>query len=267
VKSLSIVSNVTFNLPLAEGPSSTNREKFSLSELKHEALIEVKDALKTELGIEEDLPWEKVFLLASGISISEHEKYGAGELAAFLDQRRPGGRFAVQPLFRTLCGELGRRATNEWQPASFDELCQKKGIRRVDLEAFLRVAESQPDPEEQLRNVKDQLRGEGLAYRDVFEIEAAWRRYDIQRIDHADIAVQTLREQVGAVVAQVMQSTTWLTLREFITEGQATFVRLHGMPTFPFDVKYLQGALLHEFKTHEARQLPPAHPQSSTRTP
>ena len=267
VKSLNIVSNVTFNLPLCEATASSDRDKFCLSELKDDALVEVKEAVKKELEIEEDLPWEKVFLLACGISITEHEKYGTGQLAEFLDQRRPGGRFAVHPLFRTLCGELGRRATNEWQPTSFEELCQKKGFRRIDLEKFLRVAESQPYPEDQLEKVKEQLLREGLDYRGVAEIEAAWRRYDIQKIDRADMTVQTLKNQLVAVVGVVAPSTAWRSLREFIAEAQTTFVRLHGLPSPPFDIKYLQGALLHEFKTFETRQLPPPDSQPSSGTP
>ncbi len=267
VRSLNVVSNVRFKIPLANLPASTDRERFSMGELREESLREVKEAIRTELEFDEELPWERVYLVASGLSITEHEKYGAGELTEFLDRRRPGGRFAVQPLFRTLCGELSRRATNEWQPVSFGELCQKKGIRRVDLEHFLRVAENQLDPEEQLRSVKLQLMQEGHVYRDVIEIEAGWRRYDIDRIDQADMIVQNFKEQVISIVKEVRSSTSWRTLREFLADARRAFVRRYGQPVAPFSAKYLEGALLHEFKSHEARELPSSDSQPPAGAP
>lgn len=267
VKTLNLVSNVTFKLPLTSAPASTDRDNFCLSELSDEILREVKDAIRNELRIEGELPWDRVYFHTSGISIKEHEKYAVGELAAFLERRRPDGRFAVQPLFRTLCGELARCATNEWKPVSFDELCQKKGIRRADLEGFLQFAENQPIPGEQLRTVKEQLTHEGATYRDVSDIEASWRRYDIDKLDQANMPVQMLKKQIVAVVNDVARSRRWRTLNEFLAEAQERFVRLHGPPDYPIDIKYLQGAILYEFKAHETRQLPQADSQPATGTP
>jgi hypothetical protein len=237
-----------------------------LSALTAEALREVSEAVRKELGIEEALPWDKVYLLTSGISLTEHEKYATGELAAFLDRFRPGGRFAVQPLFRTLCGELARRATHEWHPVSFEELCQRKGIRRADLEDILQVAVSQPNQGEGLEAVKAQLRQEGTTYREIGEIEAAWLRYDIDRINDAAVTVQAFKKQVMSVVEEVVGSKRWQTLREFVAEAEADFLRRHGSLDSPFDVKYLRGAILYELKAHEARQLPSADSQPARET-
>lgn len=260
VKSLNIVSNVTFKIPLADAPKSLDRERFSLTDLADEPLHIVKEAIRKELG-EVSLPWDKVYFITTGISITEHEKYGVGELAEFLEHRHPGGRSAVQPLFRTLCGELVRRARNEWHPVSFEELCQKKGISRTDLESFLHVADSQSDLEMQFQPVETQLTMEGITYREVKHLEIAWRRYEINRMDQSDVFIQTFRQDVLAVVEEVKEMSSWHTLGGFLSKAQEVFIDRNGQPVSPLDMTYLKGAILYEIKTLEIQELSSVNPQ------
>jgi hypothetical protein len=235
-----------------------------LADLSPDALTDVREAMKAELAIEVELPWEKVMLLTTGISIHDHESYGAGRLAAFLEARKPGARFPVQPLFRTICSELGRRSTNEWEPTSYEELCLKKGIRRSDFEAFLRHGYSVLDPEDELKEVMKQLRYESVAFREIMAIEAAWRKYDIDRIDHSNLVVQMVREQLTIIVGLIHVSPEWHTLKDMVVEGVDTFNRQFGAPIPQFDTTYLKGALLYEIRSAKSRELSAADSQPST---
>jgi hypothetical protein len=265
VRSLSLVSNVSFNAPLANGSNGKTRDSLSLADLSPVMLTSVSDAIKAELAIEAEPPWDKVFLLTTGISIHEHETYGAGRLAEFLEARKPGSRFAVQPLFRTICSELGRRSTNEWEPASYEELCLKKGIRRCDFEAFLRHGDIVWDSEEELKEVKALLAYESVNYREIMDIEAGWRQYDIERLNHSDLAVQMVREQLTSIVGVIYASPSWLTLGDMVVEGVNAFNLQFGAPIPKFNTTYLKGALLYEFKSAKSRGLPASDSQPSTR--
>lgn len=267
VESLNIVSNATFDLPVASPPPSTDRDRICLADLDSVSLEDIKSKIGSELKCAIDLPWNKVFLMTSGINITDHDTYGAGELSKYLDKRRPGGRFAVQPLYRTLCAEVRRRADNEWQPISFEELCKKKGLRRVDLEEFLQHAERQPDPEKYLAEVRGQLLSEGLQYRSVVEIVAAWHRYSVERIDQTNIVMQEFCGRIVEAVEEAAASTAWQTLREYVAEAASIFEKKHGAITAPFDSKLMQGAILYEYKAYESRQHSPSHSESSPEEP
>jgi hypothetical protein len=264
VGKLCLVSNVSFKAPLSDGGISTKRDSLTLADLCPVALTSVRDAMKAELAIEAELPWEKVVLLTTGISIHEHETYGAGRLAAFLEARKPGARFAVEPLFRTILSELGRRSTNEWEPTSYKELCIKKGIRRSDFEAFLRHGDSVFDPEFELKELKKQLRQESFDYREIMNIEAAWRKYDIERLDHSNLAVQMVSEQLTIIIVSIHVCPKWNTLQDMVEQGVDAFNRRFGAPIPQFNTTYLKGALLYEFRFAKNPELPAFDSQSST---
>jgi hypothetical protein len=260
---LCLVSNVSFKASLADGAISTKRNILSLADFSPDQLTSIRDAMKAELGIETELPWEKVFLLTTDINIHDHETYGAGRLAAFLEARKPGARFAVQPLFRTICSELGRRSTNEWEPTTFEQLCFKKGIRRSDFEAFLRHGDSVLDPEDELKEVTNQLRHESVSFREISDIQVAWRKYDLERLDHSNLAVQMVRKQLNIIVGLIHESPKWYTLRDMVVEGVHEFNRQFGAPIPQFNTTYLKGALLYEFRSDRNRQLPASDSQPS----
>lgn len=267
LRSLNLVSNVSFKIPLANNtPPSTERDHFNLAEVAAGVRSEFTSAARTELALPSPPPWDKINFVVTGISLTEHETHGAGELAGFLERKRPGGRFPVQPLYRTLCGELSRRAANEWQPASFEDLFKKKGVCRRDLDDFLAAAGGLTDPEEQLQRATSQLSLEGLGFRDTVVVENSWRRYCIDRMNYANLVVQALRERAANVVTQVVSSPDWHTLRDFLELALAEFNRRHGPPEYPLDNNYLMGAMLYEFEIYRARQLPPTSSQHETET-
>lgn len=267
VRSLNLVSNACFKISLSSAPTSAERDTFSLDAATPTELAEFEKALKAELQLQGSFPWPNVHCRCTPISLSDHETHAAGVLAGFLERRQPGGRFAVQPLYRAIAGEFARRATNEWQPSSFAELCEKKGLRRADLEEYLRHAIERPDPEEQLKSVVATLTAEGVSYRDVTALQEGWRSYDIGLTDMTDVFLQELRTRLRAIAEEVAESPSWKTLSEFMQAGQVLYSTRHGALVAPLTTAIMQGALLRELKNYEARKSAPAYSQSQEKAP
>ena len=267
IRTLNLITNARFKLPLSGPPPSVDRSELALVDLDCEAIEKVKGALQAELSLLAAPSVENVFMLVCGMGLTEHEKHGVGELAAFLEARRPGGRYAVQALYRTLADEIGRRAKNEWQPSSFQELCRQRGICRGDVENLLVVVDGQRDPGEHLREVKEQLRTEGLPYRDIATLAVSWQRYQVQTTDHADQSLMNFRTQVIDIVTTVSASSGWKQLTDLLSTSEERFVQKYGEPILPFTRSYLQGAILLEHKNIEARGLSTPNPKPSPEAP
>jgi hypothetical protein len=267
VRSLNLVSNACFKIALSSAPTSAERDAFSLDAATPTELAEFEKALNAELQVQGSFPWPNVHCRCTPISLTDHETHAAGVLAGFLERRQPGGRFAVQPLYRAIAGEFARRATNEWQPSSFAELCEKKGLRRADLEEYLRHAIERPDPEEQLKAVVATLAAEGVSYRDVTALQEGWRSYDIGLTDMTDVFLQELRSRLRAIAEEVAESPAWKTLSEFMQAGQALYRSRHGALVAPLTTAIVQGALLRELKNYEARKSAPANSQPQEKAP
>lgn len=266
VRTLNLVSNATFKLELTNLPASSDRESFFLNEAKPDELKHFEDALNKELELT-SLPWPKVCFVCSSLSLLDHETHGAGVLAAFLERRQPGGKFAVQPLFRAITGEFSKRAGCEWQPSSFGELCTKKAVRRSDLDRFLEYAAERPDSEDQLKDITAALTAEEFAYRDVSDVQEGWRTYAIKLTDLSDTMMHEFAERVRAVVLELVTASGWKTLREYLNAGRDKYTERHGGLAAPLTDVLLQGALLHELKTYQIRKSSAANTKSQGKAP
>ncbi len=267
IRTLNVVSNARYNLPLANKNPSKDRDNICLLEFTPEAQAGVMDCLCKELGSVVDLPLDRVFLLATGISLTDHEKYGAGELSRVLDARRPNSRVAVQALYRTISDEIARRSNNEWEPTSFSDLCRRKGICRAEVERFLQQTENQPDPQVALEAVKTQLAQEQLDYRDILDVGFAWSRYQVQVTDHSDDTTMEFQRRVRETVLDCMKQGGWKRLRDLLELAEASFIEMYGEVQQPLDRKLLKGAILLEHKAIEARGLQAPDSQSPKKTP
>lgn len=261
VKALTLVSNANFNLALEQPPPSNTRSEFCLSELEEGVLKQLEQTINIELGTKDKLPWERVKVRVTPLSLLDHETHALGLLTKFLGQRNPDVAVPPVPLFKALTGELALRGNCEWQPSSFDELKDKKGISRADFEGFLRLAEEQPRPKDLLKSALAQLQQEGHSYRELTELEEAWRRYDLLITNQADIAIQTIKTQVSNVAREARSSGEWSSLVSLLKLAHTKFINCHGPLPPPNNTRFLQGALLYELKLEEARESSQAHSQ------
>ncbi|MGV3628247.1 MAG: DUF4297 domain-containing protein [Betaproteobacteria bacterium] len=265
LQSINFVSNQRFNMELAEAPKSVECNDVCLSRLSQIEADELTAAMTAELSLMEPLPLDKTHLIVTDMGIHDHLTHGAGKLSEFLERRRPGARYPVQPLFKTLCGEIERRSNNEWQPTTFTQLCENKGIRRADMEAHLLAAEVPSDPAQLLMETKAQLQGEGVDYRTVTILEAAWHEYDMHKTNHADTALQTFKDQIVDALVTAEASQSWRTLAQLLDLVEHTYVSRYGAPEYPRSLTDLKGAALYEHKYRQAREFSPNGAKSPTK--
>jgi hypothetical protein len=265
VRTMNIVSNAKFDLDVASPPQCHEREQTCLSELSKESLTEIRAKLKGELGLQDEPPLDNVYLIASGISLTDHATHGAGALAEFLERRNPGGWFAVHPLYRALSDELTRRATHEWQPTSFIDLCKRKGIDRATLESFLDAAEKPFDRQAQLPDVLEELARENVPYRDRLSIERGWRRYQVERMDESNSPVQGLRNELLPILNLAIGSAGWSTLIDLVQIVRKAYGATASQQFF--ETSYVEGAILFELKAIQGGSVQAPSPKSEKGKP
>jgi hypothetical protein len=260
--SMSIVSNAKFGLDTAIPPPCHERQRFCLADLATDALGKVRAHLKNELGLQEEPSLHNVFLVTSGISLTDHTTHGVGAVAEFLERRKPGGLFAVQPLFRALRDELTRRATHEWQPTSFADLCERKGINRATLDSFLAAAVGHFDAQAEFSAVRAQLVQENMPFRALLLIERGWRRYQVERMDESNAAVQTLRTGLLPILKSTLERTDWSALIDLVRVVREAYSLTLSEQLF--ETSYIEGAILFELKYIESGSLQAAGAQFET---
>jgi hypothetical protein len=265
---MSLVSNEGYNLPLADDASSVDRDKLCLTELKTEEFDKLRTALQKELSLKDPPELDKVYLHVTDFNVKDHSTYGEGLLSSFLYRWDPEERFVVHTLFRTISDELTRRATNEWQPASLDDLSRMKGLSRAQFEAMLH-ATTRPsfDPDLVCNELTTQLRNEEEKYRSVVTFKRTWDRYEVERMDPSNQLIQTVRARSREVAMWLTNDQQWTTLRECMHQGVAEYVNRFGAPDAPLDTMYISVTVLWEMKEHEAGNVPQANPQPTKKAP
>lgn len=267
VGSLNFVSNARFKVVLSTTPKSEDRESISLTDLEPKELAKVVTSIKGELGDDAKIQPERFFLSVHPMGPLGHQTYGTGALSEFLENWRPDVQFSVGALFRTLFDEVSRRAGNEWQPVSFDELCEKKGIAREQFTRFLELAMVRWDPERAREEAISQLAAEGVSYRECASLTSEWRTYDVRRMDRTNQLVQGLRERVTTITASSYRSHDWDSLRDLLSHIESKYESLYGTPDYPMTSKFLKGAIIYELKSLEAGRLPPADAKPEDEAP
>jgi hypothetical protein len=253
VRTLNVVSNVTFDLELAAPPECKDRQQICLAELSEKASAKLKADLCKELGLTDSPPFARMFLHATGISLTEHEAYGAGKLAEFLEKLHPQKRFRSNALFRNLVAEVSRRAGAEWKPSTYGDVLSK-GISRSDFADWI-VNAVRDDPEERLSAVRERLNSEHVDIKAWVVLERAWRTYLVRRMDYADTTFQEFVERVAAATQDAWDAGQFAGLLGLVAAAEKRFVDDYGEPLVPLSRDLLKGAILYEFKVLETRQL------------
>lgn len=258
VASLNLVSNAPFKVTLSAAPLSEDRESFVAADLDTAEASTLAQRLREELGLAEDPDWGTVGFTVSSISLLDHQTHGIGKLSALLDKRLPDGKFAVRPLFKTLADEIEVRSNCEWQPTSYEELSKKKAITRDQIEQYLKTAELAGSASANWASVQSQLTAEGISYRQIEEIQRGWERYEVERINRANVTVQQFRERLVTLV-ETAQSAEWSTMKELVDMVARNYAAQYSSDRY--EQSYLHGAILFEQKANQGRKSPAAPPQ------
>ena len=260
VRSASLVSNAPFDVALSCSPESKDREQFCLADLSEDDLIFVTEALHAELKYGDALPFAQIYLLTVDISLTDHETHGVGRFAMFLEKTHPAKTFRSGALFKTLLGELARRATTEWQPSTYQDLLKKKGISRVEFEAWIQGAVSS-SPEENLIEIVTRLNTEEIGIKELGLLKKSWKDYVVLRTDHTNTVAQDFFRDVKDAVRSVWTSADVHGLRDFVSQAEKFFLGNFGTPREPLSINLLRGGILFEYQTIAGGELSSADTQ------
>jgi len=260
-KSVNFVSNAPFRVKLKRTPTEDEDEvvdSFNVTDLAAAAAQSYGEALKAQHGLAAPPPFEISTVFArQALPILEHAKHSQGEFADFLDARKPGGKFAVAPAFRSIMGIIEARTTCELIPSTSMELLKSRGITRTEFEAMLNEIAATEDAPNRWAEMQGFLTAEGFTMPEIQRLRSAWNKYEAQRTDATNTPLSKLSTVVRQEVQKFMNQNPNFTLRSARSACLGA-VRQSGDFTISFNDDALFAMIL--YHCHEIGQLPPSAP-------
>jgi len=250
--SLTFVSNVPCSAKLEGGTGiAGDRDLVSVMELDQAERDAVLGQLRAEHGAAvADGDASLIFLAHSSLALRDTEAHGVGKLDAFLRFLFPARKLPVHSIYRALLGEISRRSGHEDVPGTFAELIRERGFSRSQVEDCLRAAGVYGDPDEAWRVVESHLRRDtGWGPRRFLAVRAAWRRYEVERMNPENIVLQRLTDAVRMEVARLADEDDVALLLAMV----ATRLDRHSRPEVELmGDDYLHAMILFEFMEYNA---------------
>ena len=139
----------------AKKTTSKGQQNVVFNQISSEEQVKIKNALSIEHPGQEIDAGINVFEYEySELSLHGHTDHALGVLTNFLDKLPDGNTSVAAAFYRTIKGELTRRATSERIPKNFDELCKLKAINKATMNEMLVFATKPAE----VSNVVDLLR-------------------------------------------------------------------------------------------------------------
>jgi len=218
-------------------------------------------AIKTELNLPVDPDLKKrLTFVRSPLSVKEHSEHASGKLTSFITKRHPTGKFHASSAYRALADELGRRADREGAFASFDLLSAHKGVSRAAFENMLQSIGVADDLDAVWSRYDSQLAKDGVAFSELETLHAAWRQFEIERMDVSNEELRALSSTARDSITQFLQSTNTFTLAQLADECSSAVLSQSTRPA-----SYIKAVVLMEY--HHVSKLQTSHPQSKATAP
>ncbi|MDG0871584.1 DUF4297 domain-containing protein [Paenibacillus thiaminolyticus] len=129
-----VVVAVVSNAPINDGKKVHNNcESILFTSMDEKAIKKVKEALKEELSKDEELKLENTYYIRTSMDLINPEKTLIGELSLFFESIFNTEPKKINSLYRILYSEISTKASYELELSTYDEVLEKKGIRRSDL--------------------------------------------------------------------------------------------------------------------------------------
>ena len=131
---IAVVSNVPFN----DGKKSYNSsEILDLNTINEDSIKTIKNKLKSELNINQDLNFKNIFFIRTGIDLFNPEKSLIGETAQFFEEIFGCEPKKINSLYRVLALEINSKACYELELNDYNEILKNKGIGKEYLNKIL----------------------------------------------------------------------------------------------------------------------------------
>ena len=200
---LQLISNAHFDLKLPGGKSSVGKTSIRFTTLEPAEQKKIAESLQKESGcLVETAGTRLVTFQHSDLSLSDHTNHALGKLTSFLDRLPDTTTAGANAFFRTLKGEIARRAKSERTIDTFEELRTHRAICRADFEILLAEVRDVATPSDTVGDLRNRLDAECVPYREVVRLCHAARRFVIDRFDPTNRMLEMAASTVSDLVAE-----------------------------------------------------------------
>lgn len=247
--SLNFVSNAAFAKPL--GRAGHAQGTLCLLDVDKETRAGIALKIQEELGLENQIALDNVYLHVTGLSHAEFDDNCVGRISRFLEQAYPGKTpGAASSLYMMIVKELERGAIRTDPISSVLDL-KNRGVSRSAFQKLIdRAAFSVP--EDWLRELLADLSAESWSVRERSSLHEGWREYmAATQYLHNDSYVEFV-ERVRDAAHQASNSPQFAKLSDLVNIAEAHFIEVWGPPERPFSLTLLKAGILYEYKAAEA---------------
>ena len=205
---LSFISNAYSNFEMppdkdAKKKNSKGLQKVLFNQITASEQTKIKDALSIEHpGQAIDTGLSSFVYECSELSLHGHTDHALGVLTNFLDKLPDGNTSVAAAFYRTIKGELSRRATSERIPQDFDELCKLKAIDKATMNEMLVFATKPAEVSNVVDLLRSRLNTEQVSFGLVQRICAAAKTILLYRYDPTNRYYTEAEKIVGDIVGR-----------------------------------------------------------------
>jgi hypothetical protein len=166
-ESLNFISNISFNIKLENGTDATVKSKIVGNEIAKNVIDEINSALIKELELRNDSKFKDLAIFeVTQLSIEHHEELTKIKLADFLEKTFPNTPYQITPIYKSLFGELKRKAKYEKPIQNIEILKEHKSISKSDFDGFLKtcVLLKRESFQEKCSKIEDRLNTEHVSF-------------------------------------------------------------------------------------------------------
>lgn len=200
---LQFVSNAYFDLELPEGKRSVGKTLIRFNTLDPTEQKKIAESLKMESGRPVKPAGTKLVTFQhSDLSLTDHTDHALGKLTSFLDRLPDTTTEGANAFFRTLKGEIARRAKSERTIETFEELCIHRAISRANFASLLDEVRGFATPSDIVGNLRNRLDAEGVRFREVRRLCHAARKFVTDRFDPTNRMLEIAASTVSDLAAE-----------------------------------------------------------------
>ena len=201
-RTLTLVSNVPFDVRLCDGAKSTSKQSLCCNELNQHSRAAVARQLKEEHALTEEPAFaDFTYLEVSDLPLRGHDTHTRGKLAEFLERLNPSGTFKVSLVYRTIADEVKRKNNYHADVNTFDAFIREKAIGRTAFTEILRRVGAYEDFDAMWARIEGRLNSEGAPVFTIRRLRDEFRRFVIDRLSKTESAFQRLEDYMRHLVA------------------------------------------------------------------
>lgn len=248
-KTLNFVSNAQFRIRLKNDPDSDQIvDGFELAGICHEMLTEFSKTIQEEHNLEYSPLCDIITKFSTDpLSLEAHVTHATGELATYLNEIQPDGKFAAASGQSAIATTIARKTNHERTPTTKDELIAAKGITRTEFEEMLSTILSSHEVErERWQDIRQTLTTEGQPFGDIHRWQIEWKRFAVERMDFSNTVLMAVQKAMKSIILDSRQENPSRTIRELVADCLQRFdAKTQHAPT-PFGRDYLTAVILFE---------------------